>query len=162
MSIEHLDSFLQNNEINEACLLIEELADNNDAMLTDYLIKQLELTEEPLIRIQIALTLSDMACQDAVEPIIKLLQDPKTLGYRGSLLYALAPLHYSEHIDLLFELMMTGNFEVSRQSYLLLEKIIDDIPLNKRQEYKLKIKKHIEDMEDKIDFLTDAIDELNL
>ena len=162
MSIEHLDSLLQTNEIDQACILIDDLANKNDAMLTDYLLKQMELTEEPLIRNRIALTLSDMACQEVVEPIIKLLKDPKTLGFRGSLLYALAPLHYNEHIDLLIDLMITGNFEVSRQSYLLLEKIINDVTSNKKQEYKLKIKEHIEDMEDKIDFLTDAIDDLDL
>lgn len=42
-----------------------------------------------ILRNHVAITLSDLRCQEAVVPIIKLLKDPNTEGSRGTLLYAL-------------------------------------------------------------------------
>ena len=39
------------------------------------------------------------------------------------LLYALEPLDYTKHIELLIDFIIQGNFEVSRQSLLLIESI---------------------------------------
>lgn len=162
MDIDYLDNLIQNNEIDQALEIIEEMGNNKEVSAISYLLEQLKITENHLLRNQIAIALSDMSCQEAVEPIINLLKDPKTLGYRGSLLYALEPLNYSEHLRLLFEFIMTGNFEVSRQSFILLEQAKESILQPLRQEYKRKIYKEIENLKDKIDFLTEAIEEFEL
>lgn len=106
-------------------------------------------TENHLIRNHTAIALSDMRYQDAVNPIIDFLKDPKTLGYRGSFLYALEPLNYSEHVGLLFDFIISGNFEVSRNSFLLLEQVKDKISSELKQEYKNKMNKYIEELEEK-------------
>lgn len=119
-------------------------------------------TENHLIRNQIAIVLSDMRCQEAVEAIISLLKDPKTLGHRGTLLYALEPLNYSDHLGLFIEFIMTGNFEVSRHSFLLLDQAKDRISPEHKLEYKNKIRSLVEELENKIQFLEEAIEELDL
>jgi len=162
MNVNQLDTLIQNNQIEKALHLIEEIRDKNEADAMKYLLEQLIYTDNHIVRNKIAIVLSDMGCQEAVEPIISLLRDPKTMGNRGTLLYALEPLNYTEHFDLLFEMLLNGNYEVSRQSFILLERAKDSISQNLKQESKLKLSKAIEDLEDKINFLIDVINELKL
>ncbi|MCL6603151.1 MAG: hypothetical protein K6T94_09780 [Paenibacillus sp.] len=81
------------------------------------------------------------------------------MGSRGTLLYALEPLNYIDHAEVIHKMMLEGNFEVSRQSYILLEKINHMIPEDTKKAYKIRLKKHIENMQDKIDFLSDVLEE---
>ncbi len=162
MNVNQLDTLIQNNQIEKALHLIEEIGDKNEVYAMKYLLEQLKFTDNHIIRNKIAIVLSDRGCQEAVEPIISLLKEPKTIGSRGTLLYALEPLNYTEHLESLFELLLNGNFEVSRHSFILLKRAKDSISQNLKQESKLKLSKAIEDLEDKIDFLIDVINELKL
>lgn len=162
MNVNQIDTLIQNNQIEKALHLIEEIRDKNEVDAMKYLLKQLRYTDNHIIRNKIAIVLSDMGCQEAVEPIISLLKDPKTMGNRGTLLYALEPLNYTEYFDILIELLLNGNYEVSRQSFILLERAKESISQNIKQESKLKLSKAIEDLEEKIDFLIDVINELKL
>nr|WP_154892412.1 HEAT repeat domain-containing protein [Paenibacillus xylanexedens] len=162
MTFNKINQLIQNNDIDNVLGLIEELGNNNDISTAPLLLELMNTTENHLIRNQTAIALSDMKYQDAVNPIIDLLKDPKTLGYRGSLLYALEPLNYSEHVGLLFDFIISGNFEVSRNSFLLLEQAKDKISSELKQEYKNKMNKYIEELEEKIEFLNETIEELLL
>ena len=145
------------NNIDEALCLIEEIGENKLNEAVPYLIKQLESTENHLLRNAIALALSDIGNQDAVEPIINMLRHPRTKGYRGTLLAALEPFDYSAHIDMLVDFLIEGNFEVSRMSLLLIELLIEKVPDEKKKEYIEKIRDEMESLEDKIEFLSEAI-----
>jgi len=70
----------------------------------------------PIARNSAALTLSDRGDVGCVPIIVDLLQDPKTLGFRGTLLYALEPFDCRELLELLVELVITGGFEVRHQA----------------------------------------------
>lgn len=155
-----LEELIQNNNVNEAIELIEEIARNNNKEYITLLINYLEKTDNDNIRNSIALALSDMGCTDIIEPIIKLLQDPKTLGKRGSLLAALEPFNYSSCVEMLISFIYEGNFEVSRKSFELVKAIIKDIPDDIKLKGLRKIKKEIDELEYKLNFLSDAMEML--
>lgn len=119
MLIFKLKEEISENNIDAAISIIEEIGEKrlNEAVL--YLIEQLQTTDNHLLRNSIAIALSDIGNQDAVEPIINVLKDLKTIGYRGTLLASLEPFNYSSHVDFLFGFLMEGNFEVSRILYNL-------------------------------------------
>ena len=152
-----LEKLIENDNVNEAMDLIEEMARNNNKEYTKILIMHLEKTDNANLRNAIALALSDMGCTEVIEPIIKLLKDPKTLGYRGTLLAALEPFDYSSCVEMLIDFIYEGNFEVSRKSFEIVKAIIKDIPDDLKLKGLRKIKKEIDELEYKLDFLSDAI-----
>lgn len=93
----------------------------------DTLIKHLQSTENNKLRNEIALALSDIGHNAAVEPIIEVLVRPKTKGSRGTLLYALENLEYFSHIETITGFIGDDTFEASLQSLLLLEHVIDNL-----------------------------------
>jgi len=141
--------------------ILDQIAEGNYIESTPFLIQQLETTNNHMLRNKIALTLSDMACVDAVVPIINLLNNPKTLGYRGTLLYALTPFDYSPFADMLLGLLLTGNYEVRHNSFSLLEDIIKKIPSVLVEKYIIEIESEIKELSDKTSFLSDALDMLH-
>ena len=88
------------------------------------LVNAFEIADNPIERNKLAILLSDFGKELAVVPIIKMIKDPRTKGNRGTLLYALGELDCSLHLDFLFTLMLEDNFEVSRQAYLIIEKVL--------------------------------------
>ena len=155
-----LEELIKKNNINAAIELIEEFVRNNDKENTTLLIEYLEKTDNGNLRDSIALALSDMRCNEVIEPIIKLLKDPRTLGNRGSLLAALEPFDYSSCVEMLISFLYEGNFEVSRKSFDLVEAIIKEIPDDIKLNGVRKIKKEINELEYKLNFLTDAMEML--
>lgn len=90
----------------------------------DRMANAFEIADNPNERNKLAILLSDFGKELAVIPIIKMIKDPRTKGNRGTLLYALEELDCSLYLDFLFSLMIEDNFEVSRQAYLIIEKVL--------------------------------------
>lgn len=153
-----LDNIIKNEKIDDAIYIIEEIGEKKCMEALPFLIEKLESTDNHLLRNAIALALSDIGSPEAIEPIINMIRHPKTKGYRGTLLSALEPFDYSEHIELLVNLLYEGNFEVSRKSLILIEAIIKNTPNEIRQRCISVIRNEIEKLEDKIDFLLESID----
>ena len=141
MSIEEIENFFKNSDLSLIENSIKEL------------IKIFLADVRPKDRNQIALMLSDYGGNLAVEPIIEMLKRPATKRNRGTLLYALEELDCHAHLDFLFSLMLEGNFEVSRESYLIIEKILPEE--NNDLEF---IKKQIPLLTEKIRALQNDID----
>lgn len=123
-----------------------------------YLVECILIVENHVTRNEIALVLSDLRYSKAVSNIIKLIKDPKTLGNRGTLLYALEGLEYVEYLEDIIDLLDAEHFEIRAQSYILLQKAIDILSKEKRHQYHEKLTKKLEDAYKKLEFLEDAID----
>ena len=160
MDIENLIRKIESNCLDEAIEIIEEIGLNKNNEAVPHLIKILKNTLDGNLRNATALALSDIGDSRAVPPIIEMLKDPKTLGNRGTLLYALEPFDYTNHIELLVEFLCTGNFEVSRNSYILMESLSKDILPETIERCISKIKDSIEESKDRVDFLSEALDML--
>lgn len=158
MNLSILEESIKNNNIDVAINIIADIAGKKCKEAVPILIENLEKTENNKLRNKIAIALSDIGCSEAVEPIIKMINSPKIIGNRGTLLYALESLDYSSHTEFLVDLLYNDNFEVSRQSLILIEQIIKDIPNEIKEKYIMKLSTKIHNLEEKIDFLTEALD----
>lgn len=158
MNLLDLEEKINNDEIDEAICIVEQIAERKFEKAVPFLIEQLESTDNHLLRNAIAIALSDIGSEEAVEPIIRMLKHPKTKGFRGTLLAALEPFDYSTYWDTLVDFMCEGNFEVSRKSLILIESIAKDMSVETRQKCIVKIRAEIDKLQDKVDFLTESLD----
>lgn len=157
MDLSVLQKYIDNNDIDEAISIIANIGKNKNKEAIPVLIKYLEETDNGILRNEIAIALSDIGCTQAVEPIINVLRSAKTIGNRGTLLYALESFDYSRYIELIAELLFDDSFEVSRQALVLIESIIGDISNDTKQKIAANIRAEIDDLQDKIDFLQESL-----
>ncbi|KOO46024.1 HEAT repeat domain-containing protein [Priestia koreensis] len=159
MNLEKLKKALKEEKIDEAEGILEEVGTNKYEPAIPLLIEFLKSTDNHRLRNSIALTLSDIENEIAVEPLIEMINDPKTLGFRGSLLFALKPFDCSSHLETLIYHLLSGNFEVQMEAYQLIEENIhsdlsDDVILK----CIIKVKKELDEIERKKEILSDALD----
>ncbi|WML45455.1 HEAT repeat domain-containing protein [Neobacillus sp. PS3-40] len=152
---------LESNNVEELKCILSEIGEKTDTNFIHLLIEHLKRTDNHMVRYVIAHYLSDIGSEEAVEPLVELLNDPKTLGYRGTLLYALKPFDCSAHLETLVYHLLNGNFEVQANSYQLIEEninseITDEVLLN----CILKVKKELDEIERQQDILADALEML--
>ncbi|WP_338751113.1 HEAT repeat domain-containing protein [Bacillus sp. FJAT-52991] len=157
MQLTLLEEHINNNNINEAIEIIETLGKNKNVEAVEFLIQHLTATDNNNLRNAIAIYLADIGCDKAVEPLVDLLKDPKTEGARGTIVYSLGYFNCSNHIEQLADLLFSCNFEISRQSLMLLESPVNKIPIEMKQKYIKKVKNRIEDLCDEIDFFKEAL-----
>ncbi|WP_047154723.1 HEAT repeat domain-containing protein [Aneurinibacillus tyrosinisolvens] len=161
MDLEQLQKEIEDNNIEEAISMIEEIGRRGEKKAVPFLIQHLKSTDNHGLRNQIALALSDMGNQEAVEPIIEMITHSKTLGNRGTLLYALKPLDYSNHIELLVDCMVNGNYEVQHEAKQLIMEMNGVIPDETLLKAILKVQKEIKNLKEKHDFLLKVLGELH-
>ncbi|MCM3004029.1 HEAT repeat domain-containing protein [Priestia koreensis] len=159
MNLEKLKKALEEEKIDEAEGILEEVGTNKYEPAIPLLIEFLKSTDNHRLRDSIALTLSDIGNEIAVEPLIEMINDPKTLGFRGSLLFALKPFDCSSHFETLIYHLLSGNFEVQMEAYQLIEENIhsdlsDDLILK----CIIKVKKELDEIERQKEILSDALD----
>ncbi|WP_411344077.1 HEAT repeat domain-containing protein [Paenibacillus sp. WLX1005] len=75
--IDKLSREINENCIDQAIQTIEEIGEKKVNEAVPYLIEQLELTENALIKNSIALALADIGKTEALEPIVKQLKNQK-------------------------------------------------------------------------------------
>jgi len=90
---------------------------NIESLITD-----LE-SNDSAVRDKAAISLMDIGNSSAIAPIIKAIKNPSNINHRGTLVYALSEFDMSDHINLLIDLVVTGNYEVATGSYHILEEI---------------------------------------
>ena len=156
--MKELKDKIKNNEIDSAINIIERIIEIENGNDISYLIDQLESTDNHLLRNAIAICLAKLRVEEAVDPLFKVLSNPKTQGFRGTLLASLESFDYSSHIDILVRFICEGNFEVSRKAFLLVEEVEQDIPNETKLKYISTIKSEIEKLVEKTNFLLEAID----
>lgn len=157
MQVSELEEKIQNNNIDEAIQIIKEIGCRKDVELVPMLIHYLVETDNNILRNAIAIALSDIGSNEAIEPLISMLSHTKTIGSRGTLLYALEAFDCSSHAELITDLLFEDRFEVSRQALLLLESIVNNVPIEIKQKCVEKIQDKIDSLHDKIEFLSESI-----
>ncbi len=111
-------------DVNSSTLVVDSLhhlGQSDDHQFVPLLIEVLQTTVNPLIWNAAAIALSDLGDPIAVQPILTLLKDPKTDGFRGTLLYALKSFDCRSIVLDLVGMMAGGNFEVSEQAFSMVE-----------------------------------------
>src|SRR3989339_194362 len=113
--IEELKQSINDNNIEKSLKLIENIGDEKNELALPSLLEILETTDNNIIRNQVALALSDIGNSSAVDLIIKMILSPKTQRSRGTLMYSLRNLEYTDHLKLFITLLSDRSFEVSRE-----------------------------------------------
>ena len=153
---------IENEKFDEAEIILEEISRSKDIQAIPLLIEYLQRTENSLLRNSIALTLSDIGNEEVVQPLIDVINDPKTLGFRGTLLYALEPFDCSAHLETLIYHLINGNFEVQAQAYQLIESIKGEISDEVLLNCIIEVKEELNDKERQLEILSDTIKTLGI
>jgi HEAT repeat protein len=116
-----IQKHLSQGDIEGAMKQVATIGQKKDTSQLSSLIDLLKSTENKVLRNEIAIALSDIGDDRAVEPLIEVITDPKTSESRGTLLYALENLNYIVHIENIIPFIGDSSLEVSAQSFMLLE-----------------------------------------
>lgn len=143
IQIEDLEQAIHHNDIDEVEEILAVIVHTDKKDAVPNLITYLRNTENSIIRNALAIALSDMRDERAIEPIVELLEDPKTLGNRGTLLYALEPFDCTSHLETLVRQFLTGNFEVQAGAYQLIESMGATIPVTQLNKALIQIEKQL-------------------
>lgn len=158
MLLRELDELISRNDIDGAKKIINHFGAQRDTSTVPELIRHLLDTNNNILRNAIAMALSDIGCTEAVDPLIKLLNDPKTKSARGTLLYALESFDCSFHAEMIVDLLSDDSFEVSRQSFMLLQSMTADLSEEMKGKCIQKIQYKMSYFREKIEFLSDSLE----
>lgn len=122
------------------------------------LIKHLTLTSDKKLRNLLAISLRDIGSEEAISPLIRLVNDPRTVGSRGTLLYALESFDCTEHLETIIHLFLTGNFEVQAGAYQLIESMNGNVPGEVLLNSLKKVKNQQEEIERQQELHRDVLD----
>ena len=131
-----IEKLISNGKLEEAMDLIGSLGETGDQSNVEFLLSLLNTTKSHALRNEIAIALKDIGDNRAVYPLLEALQNPENIKSRGTLLYALEDMDYKPFIEMIVPLIGDTNFEVSRHSFLLLEKLANE--LNEQQKIRCK------------------------
>ncbi len=132
-TIHDIESCIVQNDINSLEKYVDQIVENMSFEYCEVLIKGLMETKHHGTRNMIALALSDLRCNEAVDKIIELLKSDSTKGSRGTLIYALGPLDYENHIEFIFKLLKDDGLEARCEAFGLIKNACDNIPSEVKQ-----------------------------
>ncbi|MFJ7973818.1 HEAT repeat domain-containing protein [Psychrobacillus sp. NPDC096389] len=160
MNNNSLRSAIENEQFEKAEVILEEISRSKDIQAIPLLIEYLQSTENALLRNSIALTLSDIGNEEVVQSLIDVINDPKTLGYRGTLLYALEPFDCSAYLETLIYHLINGKFEVQAQAYQLIESIKGELSEEVLLSCIIEVKEELNEIERQKDIMSDTLEML--
>jgi hypothetical protein len=160
MDLDALRLALENEQVNTVEEILKGVNKSEGSEALPLLIGHLKITENPLLRNAIALVLRDLENDIVVQHLIDVINDPKTLGARGTLFYALEPFDCSAHLETLVHHLITGNFEVQAQSFQLIESIDEGVSDEVLLKCLIKVKQELTETERRRDILTETLEQL--
>ena len=112
-----------------------EISSRQEGSAGPYLLDVLRMTNDAAVRNAVALALSDLKDASAFDVLVDLVKSERTHSNRGTLLYALGAYDCSSLLPLLLDLVIDGNFEVSRQAFSLISGIEIQLDESTWQDY---------------------------
>lgn len=73
------------------------------------------------VRDKAAIDLMDIGSEGAVGPLLQAISKPENRNHRGTLVYALGAFNCEPFLEILVDLVLTGNFEVSTGAFGIIE-----------------------------------------
>lgn len=119
----YIIELIKDNKIDKIVELCTQLQCDEQRVIKSKLILELQSTNDKNYRNTIALVLGDLKCDDAIDIIIDIINNPKYSNCIGTLVYVLRDLNCEKAIKKIIPRLFDGNFEVKCNMYdLLLEK----------------------------------------
>lgn len=156
----NLMNALNEQDFQTAIEIIEGLSTKQVKAEETYLIDILKTTYDGVLRNSIALRLSDIQSDFLVDAVTQLVDDPKTLGNRGTLLYALQDLDYSGQLNALLPLLGSSSFEVSREAFNLIEPYLHSLSPDQQETVQVLLNQQIENLQAELSFKQEILNAL--
>ena len=163
MNIEFINKYIYNNDIDGLTQYFKSLSIEDKNIFINYLIEQLSKYRMPVENNQrntVALTLSELNCDESIPCIIKIIKNEYESKYIGTLVYSLQNLNCADYINQIFFLLYSGNYEVRRNMFELIEQKKDKISSEDFENMKNNLNKIIENYKDILIGLYIAKDEI--
>jgi len=78
-------------------------------------------SSDAAVRHNAALDLMEIEDPIAILPLLEAIKKPENVNHRGTLVYALSAFDCLEHLELLVDLVLTGDFEVSWSAFGIIQ-----------------------------------------
>ena len=75
------------------------------------------------VRDKAAIVLMDIGDEEAVRPLLDAIAKPENANHTGTLVYALSAFDCVEHLEVLVDLCLKGNYEVSSGAFHIIEAV---------------------------------------
>lgn len=95
---------------------IAELSSLGDGGSVEELMQILATTDDAQVRNSCAIALGDLRVSGLAHAVARLLQDPRTEGQRGTLVYALSGVDVGEILDILVRTAVSDQYEASAEA----------------------------------------------
>ncbi len=120
---DYIRNLIDSNAIDSIVEICKQMKIDELQRVKKDLIQELRDTDEKKNRNTIAIVLSDLQCNEALDVLVDLINNPKYRNCRGTLIYALQELNSEKVIKNIIHVLFDGNLEVKCNMYdLLLEK----------------------------------------
>lgn len=143
---------LAEQDFQTAIELVENFTNAQVKATENQLMDALMTTCDGNLRNSIALRLSDIRSEALVGAVTQLVEDPKTIGNRGTLLYAIQDLDYSGKLDALLPLLGSSSFEVSREAFNLIEPYLHSLSPDQQKTLQVLLNQQIENLQEELSF----------
>lgn len=154
--IEELKKSISENNSEELLRLIEIIGNEKNESALPILLDLFETTDDNILRNQIALALSDIGNPIVVEPIIKMIFNPKTQKSRGTLIYSLNSFECAQYITLFIKLLSDRSLEVSREAFSLIKSNYKTVTNLNKIDCLKSIEEEIEFVNDRLELLDEV------
>lgn len=156
-----IKELIEANEIDDVVKLCKNLNTEMYNDIVNKLIEELKGTLNDNHRNTIAIVLGDLKCNNAINPLIELIKNPKHKLCIGSLIYALQELDCGSVIKEILPVLYKGNYEARYMLYTLLEIKIKEIPEQDKKICIDLLQKVKENLEERWEVVDDALDILH-
>lgn len=119
-------------------------------------IEELRNTDEKKHRNTIAMVLSDLRCDEAIDTLVDLINDPRNRNCRGTFIYALQELNCEKVIKNIIHVLFDGNLEVRCNMYDLLSIKYNKLSDDEKAECKNIVAEEKERLEEEWELLEDV------
>jgi hypothetical protein len=153
---EKIRKMIGNNEIDAVVQYCRKIETKEYLIIEQKLIDELTSTENCMVRNTIAIILSDLECNKAVETIVSLIEKPENSNCRATLVYALEQLNCNGILQRIFKFLFEGNYETKGNMYSLLESKVDLMNANEFDYCVNTLNQKIAEYENSLDHLYDV------
>lgn len=147
---------IEMNSIDEIVDLCKNMDETTYITIRDRLIHELNYTENKAFRNTIAIVLSDLKCDEAIETIINLINIPQNKNCIGTLIYALQELNCEHEIKNIMHVLFVGNLEAKCNMYNLLQYKVESMSQEDKNICKNILREEKSKLEEKLIFVEDV------
>ncbi|MDE6904964.1 MAG: HEAT repeat domain-containing protein [Lachnospiraceae bacterium] len=154
--IEVIRSLIENNAIDSIVEMCKHMEPWKLQQIKKDLIQELHDTNVKNHRNTIAIVLSDLQCDEAIDVLVDLINDPQNRNSRGTFIYALQELNCEKAIKKILHVLFDGNLEVKCNMYELLLKKFNSMSENEKLECIDIVVREKERLEEELELLEDV------